>query len=123
MTGKSLAAVGIVLAFRHPLATAMTIAEGLAQIGEFSFIPVSLGLSLKLLPEDARNLLLGGALLSITLNPLFFALAARIEQVVADRWTGPRGPLRPQGRGRCDGLRCGDAKTRHHPDRDAADMS
>ncbi len=85
MVGKSLAAVAIVLAFRHPLGTALTIAASLAQIGEFSFILVSLGLSLKLLPEEGRNLILGGALLSITLNPLFFALAARIEQVFADR--------------------------------------
>ncbi len=85
MVGKSLAAVAIVLAFRHPLGTALTIAASLAQIGEFSFILVSLGLSLKLLPEEGRNLILGGALLSITLNPLFFALAARIEQAFADR--------------------------------------
>ncbi|MGU3541964.1 YbaL family putative K(+) efflux transporter [Methylobacterium sp. A52T] len=85
MVGKSLAAVAIVLAFRHPLGTALTIAASLAQIGEFSFILVSLGLSLKLLPEEGRNLILGGALLSITLNPLFFALAVRIEQVFADR--------------------------------------
>lgn len=85
MVGKSLAAVAIVLAFRHPLGTALTIAASLAQIGEFSFIPVSPGLSLKLLPEEGRNLILGGALLSITLNPLFYALAARIEQIFAGR--------------------------------------
>jgi CPA2 family monovalent cation:H+ antiporter-2 len=58
MVGKSLAAVAIVLAFRHPLGTALTIAASLAQIGEFSFILVSLGLSLKLLPEEGRNLIL-----------------------------------------------------------------
>ncbi|MGT2481845.1 hypothetical protein ACU4GR_30150 [Methylobacterium oryzae CBMB20] len=59
MIGKPLAAVAIVLAFRHPLGTALTIAASLAQIGEFSFIPVSPGLSLKLLPEEGRNLILG----------------------------------------------------------------
>lgn len=85
MIGKSLAAVAIVLAFKHPLGTALTIAASLAQIGEFSFILVGLGLSLKLLPEEGRDLILGGALLSITLNPLVFALAARAERWLAAR--------------------------------------
>ncbi len=85
LIGKSLAAVAIVLAFRHPLGTALTIAASLAQIGEFSFILVSLGLSLKLLPEEGRDLILGGAILSITLNPLFFALTDWIGRKVAER--------------------------------------
>jgi len=84
LIGKSLAAIAIVLVFKHPLGTALTIAASLAQIGEFSFILVGLGLSLKLLPEEGRDLILGGALLSITLNPLIFALAARLERAVAD---------------------------------------
>ncbi|KAB1076870.1 YbaL family putative K(+) efflux transporter [Methylobacterium soli] len=87
MLGKSVAAVAIVLAFRHPVGTALTIAASLAQIGEFSFILVGLGLSLKLLPEEGRDLILGGALLSITLNPLFFALAARVERALSERPT------------------------------------
>ncbi|MFC6049224.1 cation:proton antiporter, partial [Methylobacterium hispanicum] len=85
MLGKSLAAVAIVLVFKHPVGTALTIAASLAQIGEFSFILVTLGLSLKLLPTEGRDLILGGALLSITLNPLAFALAARVEAWLADR--------------------------------------
>ena len=85
LLGKSVAAVAIVLAFKHPVGTALTIAASLAQIGEFSFILVGLGLSLKLLPEEGRDLILGGALLSITLNPLFFVLAARVERYLADR--------------------------------------
>ncbi|GEP09619.1 YbaL family putative K(+) efflux transporter [Methylobacterium gnaphalii] len=99
MIGKSLAAVAIVVAFRHPIGTALTIAASLAQIGEFSFILVTLGLSLKLLPEEGRNLILGGALLSITLNPLFFALAAQMKQVVA-RHPGLAAPFK--GRGAAD---------------------
>ncbi|KQP30888.1 sodium:proton antiporter [Methylobacterium sp. Leaf104] len=85
LIGKSLAAVAIVLAFKHPLGTALTIAASLAQIGEFSFILVSLGLSLKLLPEEGRDLILGGAILSITLNPLFFALTDWVGRKVAER--------------------------------------
>lgn len=87
LIGKSVAAVAIVLAFRHPLGTALTIAASLAQIGEFSFILVSLGLSLKLLPTEGRDLILGGAILSITLNPLFFALTDWIGRSVAARPT------------------------------------
>ena len=85
LIGKSAAAVAIVLAFRHPVGTALTIAASLAQIGEFSFILVSLGLSLKLLPTEGRDLILGGAILSITLNPLFFVLADRATRYLADR--------------------------------------
>ncbi len=85
LIGKSLAAVAIVLVFKHPLGTALTIAASLAQIGEFSFILVSLGLSLKLLPEEGRDLILGGAILSITLNPLFFALTDWVGRKVAER--------------------------------------
>jgi CPA2 family monovalent cation:H+ antiporter-2 len=83
--GKSLVAIAIVLAFRHPLGTALTVAASLAQIGEFSFILVSLGLSLNILPPEGRDLILGGALLSITLNPFVFALAARATRFLAER--------------------------------------
>jgi CPA2 family monovalent cation:H+ antiporter-2 len=78
VVGKSLAAFAIVRLFGHPTATALTIAVSLAQIGEFSFILAGLGVGLKLLPEAARDLILAGAILSILLNPLFFA--------ALDRW-------------------------------------
>jgi monovalent cation:H+ antiporter-2, CPA2 family len=83
--GKSLVAIAIVLAFRHPIGTAVTIAASLAQIGEFSFILVSLGLSLNLLPAEGRDLILGGALLSITLNPFVFKLAEQVTGFFARR--------------------------------------
>ena len=73
MVGKSLAAFVIVLAFRHPVRTALTVSASLAQIGEFSFILASLGGSLGLLPPDGRDLILAGAILSIALNPVTFA--------------------------------------------------
>jgi CPA2 family monovalent cation:H+ antiporter-2 len=75
--GKSLAAFLIVRAFGHPLTTALTIAASLAQIGEFSFILATLGMSLDLLSADGRDLILGGAILSILLNPLLFLLLDR----------------------------------------------
>jgi CPA2 family monovalent cation:H+ antiporter-2 len=70
--GKSLAAFAIVLAFRYPINTALTVSAGLAQIGEFSFILATLGLSLGLLTPDAQSLVLAGALISIAINPLVF---------------------------------------------------
>jgi CPA2 family monovalent cation:H+ antiporter-2 len=75
--GKSVAALGIVLALGRPLGTALTIAAALAQIGEFSFLLAAMGIELGLLPAEARSLIVAGALLSITLHPLLFRLAAR----------------------------------------------
>lgn len=71
--GKSAAAFVIVRLFRYSTATALTISASLAQIGEFSFILAGLGVRLGLLPEQGRDLILAGAILSILLNPLFFA--------------------------------------------------
>ncbi|WP_282183167.1 hypothetical protein [Azospirillum agricola] len=61
------------LAFGHPASTALTVSASLAQIGEFSFILAGLGVTLGLLPPEGRDLILAGALLSITLNPLVSA--------------------------------------------------
>jgi CPA2 family monovalent cation:H+ antiporter-2 len=74
IVGKSFAAYLIVRAFRHPRSTALTISASLAQIGEFSFILAGLGVSLKLLPPEGRDLVLAGAIISIMCNPLIFAL-------------------------------------------------
>ena len=76
--GKSVAAFAIVLAFGYPVGTALTVSASLAQIGEFSFILAGLGIALGLLPAEGRDLILAGALLSITLNPLVFAATDRI---------------------------------------------
>ena len=73
--GKSIVAFLIVLVLGYPVSTAMTASAALAQIGEFSFILAGLGITLGLLPTEGRDLILGGALLSITLNPLIFRLA------------------------------------------------
>jgi len=70
--GKSIAAVGLVLALRYPVKTALTVAASLAQVGEFSFILAGLGMSLGLLPKEGQSLILAGALISMALNPLVF---------------------------------------------------
>jgi CPA2 family monovalent cation:H+ antiporter-2 len=77
LAGKSLACFVIVRALGYPLRAALTVSAALAQIGEFSFILAGLGISLRLLPQEANDLILAGALLSITLNPLVFKLLTR----------------------------------------------
>jgi CPA2 family monovalent cation:H+ antiporter-2 len=62
----------IVLVLRQPLSTALTVAVGLAQIGEFSFILGSLGAALGLLPAEGMGVLVIAAILSIAVNPLLF---------------------------------------------------
>ena len=71
--GKTLAAIVLVLAFRYPLNTALTVGASLAQIGEFSFILAGMGVSLGLLGTEGQTLILAGALISIALNSLAFA--------------------------------------------------
>jgi CPA2 family monovalent cation:H+ antiporter-2 len=77
LVGKSLAAWLIVRAFGRSNTVALTISASLAQIGEFSFILAGIGVSLKLLPEQGRDLILAGAIFSILLNPFLFALVDR----------------------------------------------
>lgn len=89
--GKSVIAAGIVLALGYPLATAMTVSASLAQIGEFSFILAGLGIALGLMPEAGRDLVLAGALLSITLNPLAFLAAERLTARLRPAEGEPRG--------------------------------
>lgn len=75
--GKSAAAFILVRLFGHSKRTALTISVSLAQIGEFAFILAGLGISLGLMSEHGRNLVLAGAILSIMLNPLLFTLLDR----------------------------------------------
>ena len=85
LVGKSLAAFSIVLAFGYTVRTALTISASLAQIGEFSFILASLGVGLNLMPPEARDLILAGALLSITLNPFAFGTVEPLTRWINER--------------------------------------
>jgi CPA2 family monovalent cation:H+ antiporter-2 len=77
VVGKSLAALGIVLALGRPVRTALIVSAALAQIGEFSFILAGLGVAMGLLPPEGQSLVVAGALLSIALNPLMFSAVGR----------------------------------------------
>ena len=76
IVGKSIAAFLIVIALRQPAHTGYRVAAALAQIGEFSFIVAAMAVALGVMPEEGKNLILGGALISILLNPLVFRLAS-----------------------------------------------
>ena len=84
IVGKSLAAYGIVRLFGHANHTALTVSASLAQIGEFSFILASLGMSLGVLPAEGRDLILAGAILSILANPFIFSVVAGRGQSAND---------------------------------------
>lgn len=85
MIGKTLAAMALVLFFRYPLNTALTVGASLAQIGEFSFILATLGVSLGLLTPAAQNLILAGALFSITLNSFVFSAVEPVQRWIRAR--------------------------------------
>ena len=98
LVGKSLVALGIVVLLGYPLSTALTVSASLAQIGEFSFILSGLGISYGLMAPEGLNLILAGALLSITLNPLVFAGADRMI-----RWVRAKPKLNARFEESCGG--------------------
>jgi CPA2 family monovalent cation:H+ antiporter-2 len=78
IVGKSAAAYLIVRAFGHGRSTAFTVSASLAQIGEFSFILIGIGIGLNMVPREARDLVLAGAIVSILANPFVFTLLERL---------------------------------------------
>nr|WP_218945042.1 cation:proton antiporter [Acinetobacter sp. YH12238] len=85
IVGKTIAAMALVLFFRYPLNTALTVGASLAQIGEFSFILATLGVSLQLLSLEGQNLILAGALISITLNSFVFSAIEPVQNWIRER--------------------------------------
>lgn len=93
--GKLLAVLGVILVgnaiwstvlmilLRHPFASAVRIGAAFGQIGEFSFIMAALGVSLGVLAEEGRSLILAAALVSIVLNPLLSWAAEQLITVVS----------------------------------------
>lgn len=71
---KPLTAFLIVILFRYPLSIAITIAIALAQIGEFSFILAEEAAKFKMFPDEAFDVIVACALISISINPLLFKL-------------------------------------------------
>ena len=86
---KAITKFAIVTVAGYPTRVALTVAAGLAQIGEFSFIVGTVGRSLGLLPDEGFQLIVAGALLSITVNPLVLRgidpIEARLRATPGDR--------------------------------------
>jgi CPA2 family monovalent cation:H+ antiporter-2 len=75
----------VVIATGHSLGAALTVAGGLAQIGEFSFIVGDMARSVGLLPGTGSNVLVGAAIISISINPFVFRSMRALEPRIA-RW-------------------------------------
>nr|WP_315052319.1 cation:proton antiporter [uncultured Brevundimonas sp.] len=78
IVGKSAAALAITTVFKLDRRTSLTVAASLAQIGEFSFILAALGMALGAMSRETHDLILAGALLSISINPFVFKLIDRM---------------------------------------------
>jgi CPA2 family monovalent cation:H+ antiporter-2 len=96
IVGKATIAACAGFAFPYPARTALVVAAGLSQVGEFSFIVGQAGVSLGLLDRAQYSLILAGALISITLNPFMFHLIAPTERWLSQRtiwrWLNRHGP-------------------------------
>lgn len=90
MGGKAVISIAIVLLWRYPLKTALVVSAGLAQIGEFSFILAGLGVASGLLPQEGRDLILAGAIISISLNPACFHVNRIIYEWVREHFPHSR---------------------------------
>jgi hypothetical protein len=70
----------------YPLATSLSVAVALAQIGEFSFMLSRVGTDLGLLTAEAGNVIVAVAMLSIVL--------IRFSTASSNRWIGGRSRTR-----------------------------
>ncbi|MBZ9752347.1 Kef family K(+) transporter [Deinococcus sp. HMF7604] len=85
MLGKALLTFVLVLWRGYPVGTALAVGVSLAQIGEFSFILATLGRDLNLLSAQGQNLILAGAIISISLNPFLFRLIEPLQRALGGR--------------------------------------
>lgn len=83
--GQSLAAFGVMLVLRKPFTSAVFMAAALGQIGEFSFILAGLGVQMDVMSQDGRDLILAGAIFSILLNPVLFAILERFHPAIGKK--------------------------------------
>ena len=107
VVGKAITKFVVVAVAGYPPRIALTVAAGLAQIGEFSFVVGTMGRSLGLLPDEGYQLIVAGSLLSITLNPFLLGLIpaletrlrdSRVMTALTDRRSGDLARLRPEER-------------------------
>ena len=80
----------IVLAFGHPKGTAALIAASLAQIGEFSFIIASLGVSLKVTSDFLYPIAVAASAVTTFTTPYLIKLSGPayrgVERILPEKW-------------------------------------
>jgi monovalent cation:H+ antiporter-2, CPA2 family len=79
LVAKPLVAMAVVLALGYSVRTGLTVAFGLGQIGEFSFILGALAREHGLLPAAGESVLVACALVSIAVNPFLVRLIDPLE--------------------------------------------
>ncbi|MGD9588187.1 MAG: cation:proton antiporter [Pyrinomonadaceae bacterium] len=80
--GKYIVTLLMGVFINYPARTFLVVAAGKSQIGEFSFILGQAGLALGALGRDQYSMILGGALLSIAINPLLYRTTAPVERIL-----------------------------------------
>ena len=80
--GKPITTFLMGLVFPWPARTTLVVAASLSQIGEFSFILGQAGIALGLLDQSQYSLILAGAILSITINPLMLRTIGPAENLL-----------------------------------------
>ncbi len=89
LVGKPATAALVTWLMKYPLRTTLSVAVSLAQVGEFSFMLVTIGRALGVVPPEALDVVVATAIISITLNPLAFKsiepLVRRLGQTRAFR--------------------------------------
>jgi CPA2 family monovalent cation:H+ antiporter-2 len=80
VVSKAVVKFAIVTLFGYPIRTGLTVGIGLAQIGEFSFILGTVGLTLGLLPTEGFQLIVASSLISIALNPFLFRVVDPLDR-------------------------------------------
>lgn len=93
LLGKATAAYLIVALLGYSVRVGLVIAAALAQIGEFSFILMTVGTDLKIVSQEHTDIVLAVALISIIANPLVFGLVGPLEG-----WLRTRAPAAAVGR-------------------------
>src|SRR6266498_5125457 len=85
LAGKPLAALVVVAVLGYSTRTALVVAVGLAQVGEFSFILGDVARHHHLLSETGYSLLIACALASISVNPFLFLWLDPVERLARRR--------------------------------------
>jgi CPA2 family monovalent cation:H+ antiporter-2 len=83
LLGNTVVATVLMVLLRHPFGASLRLGASFGQIGEFSFILAGLGVSLGVLSDEGRSLILAAALCTIVLNPLLFASLDQLSVWIA----------------------------------------